>query len=185
MCEPVLEKPGTNVFLDHPDEFTMARLFHGPRDLLWRAWTDPVMLARWWGPSACPDPLCDFELRTGAPYRIVVRGPDGLDYPIRGEVVDWALHSRLVVTLDTSEHPRSFHDAVRAARGNGDADPLRAEQRVQFANHPDGTRLTVTLKFADTATRDAYAKLDAQVGWNESFDTLDRLVDAALFRAVA
>jgi uncharacterized protein YndB with AHSA1/START domain len=185
MCEPVLEKPGTNVFLDDPCEFTMMRVFRSPRDLVWRLWTEPVKLARWWGPDSFSNPECEFELRAGAPYRIVMRGPDGVDFPLRGEVVDWSLHSRLVTTIDTTEHPQSFHGAYRSAGGYGGATPLVATQSVQFANHADGARVTVTLRFADTTTRDAYARMGAEIGWSESFDALDQLLDVALFRAVA
>ena len=38
-------------------ELTLTRVFSAPRDLVWKAWTDPAMLAKWWGPQGFTNPI--------------------------------------------------------------------------------------------------------------------------------
>ena len=65
------------------DELVLTRFFTAPRELLWQAWTDPKHLTRWWGPHAFATPICETDPRQGGAYHIVMRGPDGVEYPVR------------------------------------------------------------------------------------------------------
>ncbi|MGE5625478.1 MAG: SRPBCC family protein [Bacillota bacterium] len=69
---------------DTERELTLTRVFDAPRALVFRAWTDPKLLARWWGPQMFTNPVCEVDARPGGHLRIVMRGPDGSDYPMRG-----------------------------------------------------------------------------------------------------
>jgi uncharacterized protein YndB with AHSA1/START domain len=44
---------------------TMVRIFDAPRELVFRAWTDPEHLAQWWGPHGFTNPVCEVDLRPG------------------------------------------------------------------------------------------------------------------------
>ena len=55
-------------------------------------------MARWWGPHGFTIPVCDLDLRTGGALRIVMRGPDGVEYPMTGVFQDIAAPERLVFT---------------------------------------------------------------------------------------
>ncbi len=67
---------------------TMTRLLDAPVALVFKAWTDPARLAQWWGPHGFNTPVCVLEARAGGALHIVMRGPDGTDLPIRGEVIE-------------------------------------------------------------------------------------------------
>ena len=61
---------------------TITRTFDAPRKLVWQAWTDPKMMAQWFGPRGFTNPFCELDVRPGGSLRIVMRGPDGNDYPM-------------------------------------------------------------------------------------------------------
>lgn len=44
---------------------TLTRVFDAPRKLVWKAWTDPKMMARWFGPRAFTNPVCELDVRVG------------------------------------------------------------------------------------------------------------------------
>jgi len=63
---------------------TLTRAFDAPPTLVWKAWTDPKMMAQWFGPRDFTNPVCELDVRVGGSLRIVMRGPDGNDYPMKG-----------------------------------------------------------------------------------------------------
>jgi uncharacterized protein YndB with AHSA1/START domain len=65
-------------------ELTLVRTFSAPRALVFEVWTDPKHLAQWWGPQGFTNPVCEFDPRVGGAFRIHMRGPDGVTYPMKG-----------------------------------------------------------------------------------------------------
>jgi uncharacterized protein YndB with AHSA1/START domain len=66
-------------------EFVFTRVFDAPRERVFRAWTDPLELAKWWGPKGFTNSVCEADARAGGAIRIHMRGPDGAVYPMTGE----------------------------------------------------------------------------------------------------
>ncbi|HET7203422.1 MAG TPA: SRPBCC family protein [Steroidobacteraceae bacterium] len=58
-----------------------TRLIDAPRERVFRAFSDPAHLARWWGPDGFSSTFETFEFRPGGSWRLVMHGPDGTDYP--------------------------------------------------------------------------------------------------------
>ena len=69
-------------------ELSISRLIDAPRARVFRAWTDPQLLARWWGPHGMTTPLCEMQLWVGGVFRTVLRAPDGSEYPNQGVFLD-------------------------------------------------------------------------------------------------
>ncbi len=66
---------------------------------VWRAWTDPQALKRWWGPDAADRvSLAELDVRVGGRYRILFGGPHGTDHEVQGVYRDVVPHRRLVFT---------------------------------------------------------------------------------------
>lgn len=65
-------------------ELVLNRTLDAPRALVFRAWTDPAYLVRWWGPEGFTVPDCKLDLREGGAWRTCMRSPDGNDYKVRG-----------------------------------------------------------------------------------------------------
>ena len=89
---------------DEPD-FTITRIFDAPRELVFKAWTEPGHMTQWWGPRGFSNPICEMDVRNGGAYRLVMRSPDGVDYPIKGVFREIVRPERIVMTQDVSEHP--------------------------------------------------------------------------------
>ena len=75
---------------------TLIREFAAPREQVFQAWTDPAQLAQWWGPEGFTNPVCEWDARPGGKIYIVMRGPDGTDYPMTGEFREVVSPERLV-----------------------------------------------------------------------------------------
>ncbi len=156
-------------------DFVITRTFAAPRALVWRAWTETRHLARRWGPRGFTNPGCELALRPGGAYRIVMRGADGVDYPITGVYREVVTPARLVMTVDCSEHPESWHDRVRPDRRPGENGASEVLQTVTFEDLGEKTRLTIRMRFESAAIRDAMVKIGMNEGWSQS---LGRLAEA-------
>lgn len=116
-------------------EIVQTRLLEAPREIVWAAWTDPVKLAKWWGPDGFHNEIHELDLRPGGLFRLTMVGPDGTRYPneIRYRVVEAPL--RLVYA-----HSTGIVD-----------DPLAFETEVRFDAVGARTRVTMTARFQDPA----------------------------------
>ncbi len=85
-------------------EFVITRIIDAPRALMFKAWTDPAHLAQWWGPKDFTN-VCRTDVRPGGAYRIVMRSPDGVDYPIKGVYREIVEAERLVMTYGLRRTP--------------------------------------------------------------------------------
>jgi uncharacterized protein YndB with AHSA1/START domain len=66
-------------------KFVITREFDAPRELVFKAWTDPRHLAQWWGPKGFTNPVCEWDVRPGGKIYDVMRAPNGDRYPMGGE----------------------------------------------------------------------------------------------------
>ena|SRR6266545_342608 len=75
-------------------EIVNARVFDVPRELVWKAWTNPKHVAEWWGPNGFTNTIHEMDVRPGGVWRFTMHGPDGTDYKnkiIFSEIVKPAL----------------------------------------------------------------------------------------------
>jgi uncharacterized protein YndB with AHSA1/START domain len=149
-------------------EFVLDRIYHAPRALVFAAWTAPHHLAHWWGPAGFVVPVCETDPRPGGCYRIVMRSPEGTDYPLRGRYLDLEEPSLLVMTLDPSGHPPHWHAELRR---HGGAAP-EIVMVVLFEVQPGGTRVAIKNRFPSPADRDAFLKMGMADGWSQSLERL-------------
>ena len=86
----------TTVFADGA-EFVMERIFDAPRELVWKALTEPERIPRWWGPGNTPMTVERMDVRVGGTWRWVAHTADG-DAPFTGEYLEIVPPERLVNT---------------------------------------------------------------------------------------
>jgi uncharacterized protein YndB with AHSA1/START domain len=80
-------------------EFTITRVYDAPRELVWRAWTDPDHVARWFGPRGITTPrsTITMDVRPGGTFELtMVSDNDGTEYPSGGTFLEVAEPERLV-----------------------------------------------------------------------------------------
>ena len=86
-------------------EFVHSRLINALRDRVFRAFADPVHLARWWGPKGFTSTFHTFDLRHSGEWKFVMHGPDGANYPNESVFVEVAPPERVVFEhLSESHH---------------------------------------------------------------------------------
>ncbi len=61
-------------------DIVTTRVLHAPRERVFRAWTEPEHLARWWGPKGFTNTFSEYDLRPGGKWRFVMHGPEGGNY---------------------------------------------------------------------------------------------------------
>jgi len=65
-------------------EITMERVFDASRDLVWKLWTDPKMIPRWWGPRNNQTTVDKMDFRVGGEWRFIQIDPEGNEYAFHG-----------------------------------------------------------------------------------------------------
>ncbi|MFA6239944.1 MAG: SRPBCC domain-containing protein, partial [Candidatus Hydrogenedentales bacterium] len=58
----------------------IARVFDAPREMVWKAWTEPEQVKQWWGPEMFSAPVCTSDFRVGGKYLYCMRSPEGQDF---------------------------------------------------------------------------------------------------------
>jgi uncharacterized protein YndB with AHSA1/START domain len=65
-------------------ELVLTRVLDAPRNLVWKAWTDPALMKKWWGPAEYNCPGAKIDLRIGGSYLLGMGGPDGKEHWVTG-----------------------------------------------------------------------------------------------------
>ena len=139
----------------------IERVFDAPRDLVFRAWTEPEHMAKWFGPKGFKATVLKNDLRPGGQYRIHMLGPDG-DHWTQGVFREIDPPKLLVMA-------GSWADA--------DGNPTRPETTLTLMFDDLGGKTRLTLHnaiFESTTARDLH-----QGGWNSSLDCLAEYLKAA------
>ena len=100
------EKPAADAGSIADREFVHSRLIDAPRERVFRAFRDPVHLARWWGPKGFTSTFHEFDLRPGGAWRFVMHGPDGANYPNESVFVELVAPEQVVFDHISSHHFR-------------------------------------------------------------------------------
>ena len=135
-------------------ELVITRVFDAPRELVWRAWTEPAAAVKWWGPKGFTVPDYKTDSRPGGAWRVCMRSPEGEDHWAHGVYREIVAPERLVFTY-------AFEDAT----GKPGHETLVT---VTFAELGEKTKLTVhQAVFESVTVRDEHVR-----GWTEALDRL-------------
>jgi uncharacterized protein YndB with AHSA1/START domain len=140
----------------------ITRIFDAPRSLVFKAWTQPEHLARWWGPRGYATSVSEMDLRPGGAYRFRMQSPEGAVHWWHGLVREITPPERIVWSCIVDDT---------------DGKSISAETllTVTFEDHGAKTRLTLHQAVFQTVTsRDAH-----RGGWNSAFDRLEELLAQA------
>ncbi|NEW05642.1 ATPase [Paenibacillus sp. SYP-B3998] len=88
------------------------RVIHAPRDLVFKAWTDPEHLPKWWGPRGFTITVQEIDVRPGGVWRYVMHGPDGVNYDNKIVYSEVVSPERLVYSHGDGEDDEQFQVIV-------------------------------------------------------------------------
>lgn len=77
-------------------ELVITRRLKAPRELVWRTFEDPYLLAQWWGPEHFTSAVTKLEFRAGGEWHVTMRRPDGTEHPVRYQFVEISAPERIV-----------------------------------------------------------------------------------------
>ena len=140
-------------------QITITRVFDAPRELVFKAWTDPEQVGKWFGPAGfdIPRESVEIDLRVGGPFHLrMVRPGSGMEHALRYEIVEFVEPELLV--LEHGPMPEvGLHNGTVT--------------RIEFDDEDGKTRMTLT--------DGPYAEEGgggAEAGWASSFDKLEVLL---------
>jgi len=144
-------KPSTETTLN------LRRIFKTRREKVFRAWTDPEELKKWWGPEGYATPSAEVDLRVGGKYRLGMRKlPNGEIFYLSGTYREVRPPERLVYTWRWEAEPEYGETLVT----------------VEFLQAGNSTEVVLTHEFFPTEK----ARDDHNRGWSSCLDRLAKLL---------
>jgi uncharacterized protein YndB with AHSA1/START domain len=144
-------------------ELVLTRLIDAPPEKLFNAWTDADLLKQWFAPLPWTTPHAELDVRPGGSTLVVMRGPDGSEFPNRGVYLEVVKNRRIV-----------FTDAFSAA-WEPSAKPFMTVI-LTFEDEGGKTRYTALVRHWTVADRQAHEKMGFHEGWGRCADQLIALV---------
>jgi uncharacterized protein YndB with AHSA1/START domain len=89
----------TNGTVNETERLIATRVFDAPRELVWKAWTDPKYVMQWWGPKGFTAPVCKMDFRVGGKFLFCMWAPDGQEFWNGGEYFEIVLHEKIVYSM--------------------------------------------------------------------------------------
>lgn len=148
------------------EEIVIRRIFNAPRELVWKAWTNPEHFKRWWGPKNYTAPFCEIDLRVGGKYLNCMRSPQGKEYWGTGVYREVVPFERLVFT-DSFSDPQGN---VVPATYYGMPEDFPLEMLVTVTLEDKGGQTMMTLRHENLPAGEMSEQTGA--GWSQSFDKL-------------
>jgi uncharacterized protein YndB with AHSA1/START domain len=137
-------------------QLVVTRVIDAPRRLVFKAWTEPEQVARWWGPQGFTTTFCDMDIRPGGKFRLCMRSPSGTNHWKRGVYREILAPERIVFTF-------AWEDAA----GNPGHELLTT---VTLTEHGTKTKLTLHQAVFETVE----GRDDHRSGWTSC---LERFAD--------
>jgi uncharacterized protein YndB with AHSA1/START domain len=137
----------------------ITRIFEAPRELVFKAWTEPERVSQWWGPRGFTSAVHELDVRPGGRITMQMRGPDGGVYPLNGIFQEIVPPERLVFATST------FEDES----GNPQLEVLNI---VTFTDLGGKTRLTLQARVVKSTPEVAGLLAGMEEGWVQAFDRL-------------
>jgi uncharacterized protein YndB with AHSA1/START domain len=146
-------------------ELVLTRIINAPRERVYQGWTDPELMKQWFAPKPWTTPVVQINLRVGGSNLIVMRGPDGNEFPNRGVYLEIVPNEKLV-----------FTDAYTSAWEPSEKPFFTAVLTFEDAG-PGKTKYTARARHWSVADRDAHEKMGFHTGWGQCADQLEALLN--------
>jgi uncharacterized protein YndB with AHSA1/START domain len=153
MTTSAIMKPDPNL------DLVLERVVDVPKELVWKAWTEPEHIKHWFAPAPWTTVDCEIDLRPGGIFRTTMRSPEGQDFPNVGCYLEIVPNERLIWTnallpgYRPSENP--FFTAILTMETEG-----------------NGTRYTAHAMHRNEAGRKQHEEMGFYEGWGICLDQL-------------
>jgi uncharacterized protein YndB with AHSA1/START domain len=143
-------------------DVVVNHIFDARRERVFKAWTDPKLVQRWWGPHGFTSPVCELDVRPGGAFRIHMQGPDGTIYPMIGVYREIVEPERLAFSntpLDDKDNPL-----------------FEILTTVTFVERDGKTHVSVHNRILMTTPGAEMYLQGMEEGWSQSLECLEEIV---------
>ena len=156
-------KNKTNITVEPgKQELFITREFDAPRELVFKAYTDPELYAQWLGPRDLTTRFETFEPVSGGKYRFIQKDKDGNEYAFHGVNHEVSAPERIIGTFEFEGLPETGHVVLETSR---------------FEALPgDRTRVTAQSVYQSVSDRDSMVQSGMERGVNEGYERLDEIL---------
>ncbi len=148
---------------DTKTDLVLERVIDVPRELVWKVWTTPEHVVKWFTPAPWSTIDCEIDLKPGGIFRTTMRSPEGQNFPNLGCFLEIVENEKLVFT-------DMFEPGYKPAE-NGFFTAI-----LTFEKHEQGTKYKVLARHKDEETRKKHEEMGFHDGWGKALDQLVALV---------
>jgi uncharacterized protein YndB with AHSA1/START domain len=159
-----LTSSGTaTVTLPTDEQILITREFDAPKHLVYKAWTTPELVKRWWHAKRGEMTVAEIDLRVGGKWRYVMVADDGLEVGFHGEYREIVPHERIVST--------EIYEGLPAGVSEEEGGTLNT---ATFAETDGRTTLTILVQAPSKVARDAIIESGMEDGLQDALDLLEQ-----------
>ena len=157
--------------VNETERMVVTRVFDAPRELVWKAWTDPIYVMQWWGPKGFTAPVCKMDFRVGGKSLLCMKTPEGQECWNLVEYHEIVLHEKIVSSMHFSD---SMGNKVDPAQLGIEYEAIEGAYDVTiFEDLGNGqTKLT----FVGNEPMESAKNSGQFEGWNQILDKLAAVV---------
>jgi uncharacterized protein YndB with AHSA1/START domain len=149
------------VTLPSDTEVQITREFDAPRDLVYRAWTEPELIRRWWAGDNGEVTSAEVDLRVGGTWRFVMIANGGFEVAFRGEYLELVAGERIVSTEEFEGMPGA-----------------KSVSTIALTEQHGLTTLTILVQHASRENRDMQANSGMETGLESSWRQLEQVANS-------
>jgi uncharacterized protein YndB with AHSA1/START domain len=146
------------VTLPADDQILITREFDAPKHLVYRAWTEPDLVRRWWTANRGEMTVAEIDLRVGGTWRYVMVADGGIEVAFHGEYREIVPNERIVST--------------EVFEGMPDAEAL---DTLTFTEEDGRTTITILVQHQNKEHRDAHIESGMEAGLQDALDLLEQV----------
>jgi uncharacterized protein YndB with AHSA1/START domain len=150
------------VSLPTDEQILITREFDAPKHLVYKAFTTPELVERWWTAKRGEMKICEIDLRVGGKWRYVMETPDGIQVGFHGEYREIVPNERIVSTEIFEGMPEGMPEA-------------ESVNTATFAEEDERTTLTILVQHSSKEFRDGHVESGMEAGLQDAMDLLEEV----------
>jgi uncharacterized protein YndB with AHSA1/START domain len=164
---PVTNSETATVTLPTDEQILITREFDAPKHLVYKAWTTPELVKRWWHANRGKVTVVEIDLRVGGAWRYVMVSDDGYEVAFHGEYREIVPNERIVSTEIYEGLPEGVSEEEGATVNT-----------VTFAEANERTMLALLMQAASKISRDAIIDSGMEAGLQDALDLLEQTANS-------
>ena len=150
------------VTLPTDEQILITREFDAPKDLVYKAFTTPELVERWWTAKRGEMTTCEIDLRVGGKWRYVMQTPDGIEVGFHGEYREIVPNERIVSTEIFEGMPEGAPEEA-------------AVNTATFTEENGRTKLEILVQHSNKQFRDMHVESGMEAGLQDAMDLLEEV----------